>query len=116
MCEGSSQNVIIRHDLTTAQQKHSRLTLNKLLIAFTASINTEPVSIQCLIKNLPKKNNGFSKQKQKKVKMNDVIKIVTYDVPLATILTYTTTTYSLKLQLVTNFFQVGVLFLLPQPD
>ena len=40
---------------TTAQQKHSRLTLNKLLIAFTASINTEPVSIQCLIKNLPKK-------------------------------------------------------------
>ena len=62
-----------------------------------------------------KKNNGFSKQKQKKVKMNDVIKIVTYDVPLATILTYTTT-YSLKLQLVTNFFQVGVLFLLPQPD
>ena len=55
MCEGSSQNVIIRHDLTTAQQKHSRLTLNKLLIAFTASINTEPVSIQCLIKNLPNK-------------------------------------------------------------
>ena len=43
------------HDLTTAQQKHSRLTLNKLPIAFTASINTESVSIQCLIKNLPKK-------------------------------------------------------------
>ena len=55
ICEGSSQNVIICHDLTTAQQKHSRLTLNKLLIAFTASINTEPVSIQCLIKNLPNK-------------------------------------------------------------
>ena len=35
--------------------QHSRLTLNKLPIAFTASINTESVSIQCLIKNLPKK-------------------------------------------------------------
>ena len=55
ICEGSSQNAIICHDLTTAQQKHSRLTLNKLPIAFTASINTESVSIQCLIKNLPKK-------------------------------------------------------------
>ena len=55
ICEGSSQNVIICHDLTTAQQKHSRLTLNKLLIAFTANINTKPVSIQWLIKNLPEK-------------------------------------------------------------
>ena len=51
---------------TTAQQKHSRLTLNKLLIALTASINTEPVSIQCLIKNLPKKTMAFRNRNKRK--------------------------------------------------
>ena len=56
-----------------------------------------------------KKNNGFSKQKQKKVKMNDVIKIVTYDVPLATILTYTTTTYS-NFSLLLIFSKLGYFF------